>query len=228
MNTSYRLQNKSIGRMLNIMDSYYSNMKKDMGIFEKNHYEGEDQQLDDVLKALRPNTTAKNFRDFLSRQENVNRSQHWKNISRKLDEETHPPQPYSSMGKKFMNKRAVTQNQKIEDIIQVIETKGKDAVKKGDLINLLSNYNKSTNMSTQEAYLPTSQKSVNLLGQTQRSNFHNKSAIYGNSQNNSYLETSQMGRSREGKQNFKAELVRHELLSRSDLMKLYQPPIKKS
>ena len=42
MNTSYRLQNKSIGRMLNIMDSYYSNMKKDMGIFEKNHYEGED------------------------------------------------------------------------------------------------------------------------------------------------------------------------------------------
>ena len=29
--------------MLNIMDSYYLNMKKDMGIFEKNHYEGEDQ-----------------------------------------------------------------------------------------------------------------------------------------------------------------------------------------
>ena len=63
-----------------------------------------------------------------------------------------------------MNKRAMTQNRKIEDIIQVIETKGKDAVKKGDLVNLLSNYNKSTNMSTQEAYMPSNQKSVNLLG----------------------------------------------------------------
>ena len=78
----------------------------------------------------------------------MNRSQHWKNISRKLDDEVNPPQSKSAMGKKFMNKRAMTQNQKIEDIISVIETKGKDAVKKGDLINLLSNYNKSTNMST--------------------------------------------------------------------------------
>lgn len=91
--------------MLNIMDGYYNNMKKDMGIFEKNNYEGEDSKLDEVLKALRPNTTAKNFKEFLSRKDNVARSQHWKNISRKLDDELNP-----SRGSKYMNKRSVTQN----------------------------------------------------------------------------------------------------------------------
>ena len=35
----YSLQNGSIGRMLNIMDSYYSNMKEDMGIFQKDNSE---------------------------------------------------------------------------------------------------------------------------------------------------------------------------------------------
>ncbi len=60
--------------MMNIMDSYYSNMKQDMGIFEKNNFEEEDSKLDEVLKTLRPNTTAKNFKDFLSRQDNINRS----------------------------------------------------------------------------------------------------------------------------------------------------------
>lgn len=84
INYLYRQQNKSIGRMLNIMDSYYSNMKQDMGIFEKNNFEEEDSKLDEVLKTLRPNTTAKNFKEYLSRQDNINRSTHWKSISRKL------------------------------------------------------------------------------------------------------------------------------------------------
>jgi hypothetical protein len=53
--------------MLNIMDSYYSNMKEDMGILEKKNYEEEDSKLDEVLRTLRPNTTAHNFKEFLSR-----------------------------------------------------------------------------------------------------------------------------------------------------------------
>lgn len=68
------------------MDSYYSSMKTDLGIFEKdNHEQVEDQKLDDMLQKLRPNTTAKNFKEFLSRKDNINRSTKWKNISRKLD-----------------------------------------------------------------------------------------------------------------------------------------------
>jgi hypothetical protein len=51
--------------MLNVMDNYFSNMKNDMGITEKNNYEEDDVHLDEVLQTLRPNTTAKNFRDFL-------------------------------------------------------------------------------------------------------------------------------------------------------------------
>ena len=36
------------------------------------------------------------------------------------------------------------------------------------------------------------------------------------------------GISRKDRMNFKAELVRKELVTRSDLMKLYQPPLKRS
>ena len=41
-------------------------------------------RLDDVLTKLRPNTTANNFKEFLLRQDNVNKTAHWKKISRKL------------------------------------------------------------------------------------------------------------------------------------------------
>lgn len=67
------------------MDSYYSNMKSDMGIFEKQDFTEEDNKLDEVLRVLRPNTTANNFKEFLSRQDNITRTTHWKNIARKLD-----------------------------------------------------------------------------------------------------------------------------------------------
>jgi len=81
--------------MLNIMDSYYSNMKEDMGIFQKDNRELlEDQKLEETLKKLKPNTNAKNFRDFLHKKENINRSSYWKNVARKLED-----------SEKFMNRR---------------------------------------------------------------------------------------------------------------------------
>jgi hypothetical protein len=72
--------------MLGIMDGYYSSMKEDMGIFQKNNDEEvEDAKLDEVLKKLRPNTTAVNFKEFLNRKDNMTRSTHWRNIARQVD-----------------------------------------------------------------------------------------------------------------------------------------------
>ena len=68
------------------MDSYYFSMKEEMGIMEKHDdYAEEDHKLDEVLKTLRPNTTANNFKHFLARQENITRPTHWKAIARGLD-----------------------------------------------------------------------------------------------------------------------------------------------
>ena len=41
-------------------------------------------KLDEVLKKLRPNCNAKNFKEFLLRQDNVTKNQKWKRISRKV------------------------------------------------------------------------------------------------------------------------------------------------
>lgn len=87
------IQNKCIDRMLGIMDAYYSNMKLDMGIAEQQklllaEQEGQNDdalKLDEVLNKLRPNTTAKNFKEFLQRSDNINKTTHWKRVSRKLN-----------------------------------------------------------------------------------------------------------------------------------------------
>ena len=87
------VKNKCIDRMLGIMDGYYSNMKQDMGIAEQHRLlvaeqEGQNDdalRLDDVLKKLRPNTTAKNFKEFLARSDNINKTAHWRKVSRKVN-----------------------------------------------------------------------------------------------------------------------------------------------
>ena len=40
------------------MDSYYTNMKNDIGINQLKNVEDDDLQLDEVIHTLRPNTTA--------------------------------------------------------------------------------------------------------------------------------------------------------------------------
>ena len=75
------------------MDSYYSNMKSEMGIAEQQKMLAAEQdgsnddalRLDEVLQKLRPNTTANNFKEFLLRSDNVNKSSHWRRISRKVN-----------------------------------------------------------------------------------------------------------------------------------------------
>jgi hypothetical protein len=83
--------------MLGVMDTYYNTMKTDLGIAEqqrllKAEQEGSNDdalRLDDVLNKLRPNTTAKNFKELLGRGDNINKSTGWRRVSRKL----HPTIP---------------------------------------------------------------------------------------------------------------------------------------
>jgi len=89
--------NKCIARMLGVMDTYYNAMKTDLGIAEqqrllKAEQEGSNDdalRLDEVLNKLRPNTTAKNFKELLTRGDNFNKTTGWRRVSRKL----HPTVP---------------------------------------------------------------------------------------------------------------------------------------
>ena len=70
--------------MLGLMNAYYSNLKNEVGIEDKNSLDDEDYELDDILKTLKPNTTAQNFKEFLKREDNLTKTQAWRSISRKI------------------------------------------------------------------------------------------------------------------------------------------------
>jgi len=71
--------------MRQTMDSYYEAMKEEIGFNKKEKTFEEEIQLDEVLKALRPNTTATNFREFLYKRDNFKRTEQWKKVARKVD-----------------------------------------------------------------------------------------------------------------------------------------------
>ena len=86
---SYEAQQKSqktnaVKKMLNLMNQYYANLKSDVGIEDQAGIDDEDYELDDILRTLKPNTTAKNFKEFLKREDNCTKTQAWRGISRKI------------------------------------------------------------------------------------------------------------------------------------------------
>ena len=70
--------------MLTFMNGYYDVLKTEVGIEDKTNTHDEDNDLDDILRTLKPNTTAKNFKEFLGVGSNCNRTQAWRAISRKM------------------------------------------------------------------------------------------------------------------------------------------------
>jgi hypothetical protein len=52
------------------MNTYYQNLKTEVKLVDQAGKEDNDLELDGILKTLKPNTTAKNFKDFLKREDN--------------------------------------------------------------------------------------------------------------------------------------------------------------
>mgnify|MGYP006107374817 CR=1 FL=1 len=67
-----------------MMDSYYSDLKKDVGVEPDQNSDGDDDQLEGILSTLKPNTTPGNFRDYLNKKDNCNKTQAWRNTSRQM------------------------------------------------------------------------------------------------------------------------------------------------
>lgn len=66
------------------MNSYYNELKSDVGIEDKKSLDNDDGNLDEVMRTLKPNTTSSNFKEFLNISDNCNRTQGWRAISRKM------------------------------------------------------------------------------------------------------------------------------------------------
>ena len=71
------------------MNTYYQNLKTEVKLVDQAGIEDDDLELDGILKTLKPNTTAKNFKEFLRKEDNNIKNQEWRAISRKIhaDEE---------------------------------------------------------------------------------------------------------------------------------------------
>lgn len=56
------------------MNGYYNEMKTEIGLDENANKDDEDTNLDDILRTLKQNTTAENFKEFLNIKDNCNRT----------------------------------------------------------------------------------------------------------------------------------------------------------
>ena len=75
--------------MHDFMDHYYEDMKKQMGLNTEHKLQEQDPPLSEVLALIKPNVTAKNFKDYLEKSENIHKTQKWRRISRKVHKDEH-------------------------------------------------------------------------------------------------------------------------------------------
>jgi hypothetical protein len=67
-------KNATVERMKGMMNDYYQNLKIEAKIEDQTGLDDEDYELDGILRTLKPNTTAKNFKEFLKREDNCIKS----------------------------------------------------------------------------------------------------------------------------------------------------------
>ena len=60
--------------MLDLMENYYTDLKKEVGIAQETNTFNDDNELENILNKLKPNTTASNFKEFMDIKGNCNRT----------------------------------------------------------------------------------------------------------------------------------------------------------
>ena len=189
--------------MLGTMNSYYQTLKSEVGFEDNQGMDDEDYELDDILRTLKPNTTARNFKEFLGREHNCNRTQAWRSISRKI---------YSQDQRRLLmlqqqddeGKTIDPGKMKVSQLYQAFATNYRhnnqpllEEPKQLRLLNKIIQNAPDTQPDHLLQRLPQ--------GDTNLFQFQAKDAA-----------------------NVKAEMIRRNLLSRKDLMHLYRPPLKQS
>ena len=77
-------RNEAVQQMMRMMDKHYVGLKNEVNIDDQAGLEDEDYDLDNILNALKPNTTAKNFKEYLRKGDNCLKTLAWRQISRQV------------------------------------------------------------------------------------------------------------------------------------------------
>ena len=208
-----------MNKMRDFMSEYYDEMKKDMGI-DDNYGEDEDQpQLDEVMLRLKPNMNPANFIKFMNKKDNIQKNVRNKAIARKMHKkkeddqfkETNLASHFHSAYAIRNHKRMQPESKDVDQILSVLEIVNKEAIKSGIGGGLHGPANRMLN-------------GINMLRSKQSKgplNFMedpSKRSSAGTATTKAM--TSHAGGVR-GLSNYKADLVRHNIVTRTDLMKLY-------
>ncbi len=202
-------------KMRDYMCQFYSEMKLEMGMND-NYGVNEDQPpLDQVLEQLKTNTDPANFIQFMKKKDNIGKDSRNRAIARKYQKQqedaafrnTDLAKQFTQAGGIRHNKHKKIANREVDQILNAVEVINKEAIQcglGGDLHGPASKMLSGVNMLRAKGPLalisdPQEVKDMASKAQTTR-----------------YLS------------NYKAGLIRHNIVARTDLMKMYQPPIKKS
>jgi len=188
-------------------------MKRDLG-FGLNMGDDEDQpHLDQVLEQIQPNMNPGKFLSFMQKKDNTRKDPRNKAIARKFQAEqeeaafrqTNLAKNFPSARTVLKDKRAKSDLQAVDEILHAFEVVNKDAIKQGMGGGI---------------HGPAS---TMLSGIRMLRSKHPQGPLAFVSDSNNAAESSARWTS-----HYNAGLVRHNIVTRQDLMKLYQPPIKKS
>lgn len=81
-------RNQAVSRMMGLMSDYYIDLKKKEGIddqFLNMDKNTEITRLEDIMKKIRPNCKANNFKEYLNQEGNQSRTMEWRKIQRMMD-----------------------------------------------------------------------------------------------------------------------------------------------
>jgi predicted secreted protein len=94
--------------MYKFMTDYYEKMREEMNLNENYAQDEEEPKLEHVLKTLKPNTTALNFKEHLKPTQNFSKSQHWRAISRKVNKVDEQQAEKANSNAKMMQETAIS------------------------------------------------------------------------------------------------------------------------
>lgn len=103
-----------------MMNGYYRDLKNDVGVEEQNTIDDNEDNLDEILKKLKPNTTPSNFKEFLQVKGNCNRTQKWRAVSRKIYAKEHKEAIIAKEDHDFYN--TDPQNMKVGQLYKAFQT----------------------------------------------------------------------------------------------------------
>jgi hypothetical protein len=194
--------NGAVDRMFGYMEKYYGQLKADAQLVGNVDLDEGDCELEGIMKTLKPNTTAKNFKDFLSQKDNNIRTQAWRKISRRVFAAEDKARRLAELEK---NPELRPEEMKVTALVQAFSKNNRTAAEP------------LTDM-------PAENRLVDKLVATQQAKRAHEliERKYGGVDGCTYAFDDAAAAS------VKAELIRRDLLSRKDLMQMYRPPLKKS